>query len=235
MKTVKNDLFDYPHRYIYQDVDSFKFSIDSILLSEYVKLRKSDKKILDLCTGNAPIPLILSTKTSKQITGFEIQKNVYELAKKSVVENGLENQIMLINDDVNSLANYFKLEEFDVITCNPPYFKCYPHSPTNEKETLSIARHELKLKLEDVFSLANRFLKQDGRLYMVHRPERLDEIIFLSNNYHVGVKEIQLVCTNKSDKPNLVLIKCVKNAKNGVIINKVINISHLKSYQSIFD
>ena len=81
---VKNDLFDYPNRYIYQYEDGFKFSIDSILLAEFVDIKKTTKTILDMCTGNAPIPLIISTKTNKQILGFEIQKEIYDLAIMSV-------------------------------------------------------------------------------------------------------------------------------------------------------
>jgi tRNA1(Val) A37 N6-methylase TrmN6 len=234
MKIVKNDLFDYIGRFIYQDIDSFKFSIDSILLSEFVNIRKKDEIICDLCTGNGPIPMILSTKTNKKIVGFEIQKNIYELAKKSVSENKLDEQITLINDDVKNIGKYFDVEDFDILTCNPPYFRCYKESPVNDKEALSIARHELKLQLEDVFLIASKYLCQDGRLYLVHRPERLDDIIILGNKYHVNVKVIQLVCTNKSNKPNLVLVKCVKNSKNDVIINPVINTSGLDSYQNIF-
>ncbi len=234
MKIVKNDLFDYKNRYIYQDVDSFKFSIDSILLSEFVKVRKSDKLICDLCTGNAPIPLILSTKYSQPIVGFEIQKDIYNLGIKSVKLNKLENQIKIINNDVNNILNYYPVESFDIMTCNPPYFRCYEDSPVNSKEELSIARHEIKLQLENVFAIASKMLKQGGRLYLVHRPERLDDIIILANKNRVNVKVIQLICTNKSEKPNLVLVKCVKNSKKDVIINQVINTSELTTYQNLF-
>ena len=234
MKIVKNDLFDYPNRFIYQDVDSFKFSIDSILLSEFVKVRKSDKLIGDLCSGNAPVPLILSTKYSNPIVGFEIQKEIYELGVKSVEENNLSNQIKLINDDVNNIMNYYPVESFDILTCNPPYFRCYEKSPTNDKPALSIARHEIKLQLESIFEISFKALKQGGRLYLVHRPERLDDLIILGNKHKVNVKEIQLICTNSSQKPNLVLVKCVKNSKKDVIINPVKSTGSLTTYQNLF-
>ena len=99
MMIVKNDLFDYKNRYIWQIDGGFKFSLDSILLAEYVKVR-NNLSILDMCTGNAPIPLIISTKTNSKIVGFEIQKDIANLAKKSVEENKLGNQIKIINDGI---------------------------------------------------------------------------------------------------------------------------------------
>ena len=122
MKIVKNDLFDYKMRYIWQLEDGFKFSLDSLLLAEYVKL-SNNKKILDMCTGNAPIPLVISLKTNSEIVGFEIQEDIANLAKMSVQENKLESQIRIINDDINNIGNYYQEEYFDIITCNPPYFK----------------------------------------------------------------------------------------------------------------
>ena len=122
MKIVLNDLFDYKNRFIYQLEDGFKFSLDSILLAEYVKL-KDNLKILDMCSGNCAIPLILSTKTKSKIVAFEIQNIIAKLASDSVLYNKLEDQIKVINDDISNIGNYFEKEEYDIITCNPPYFK----------------------------------------------------------------------------------------------------------------
>ena len=91
---VKNDLFDYKNRFIMQMRDGFKFSLDSLLLAEFVKVKKDDKKILDMCTGNAPVPLVLSLKTNAEIVGFEIQKEISELALESVAINGLEKHVI---------------------------------------------------------------------------------------------------------------------------------------------
>ena len=100
---VKNDLFDYQNRYIMQIKDGFKFSLDSLLLAEFVNIRKSDKIILDMCTGNAPVPLILSLKTDALIVGFEIQKDISDLAQESVILNGLKDNIRIINDDIKNI------------------------------------------------------------------------------------------------------------------------------------
>ena len=113
MKIVLNDLFDYKNRFIYQLEDGFKFSLDSILLAEYVKL-KDNLKILDMCSGNCAIPLILSTKTKSKIVAFEIQNIIAKLAYDSVLYNKLEDQIKVINDDISNIGNYFEKEEYAI-------------------------------------------------------------------------------------------------------------------------
>ncbi len=233
MKIVKNDLFDYKMRYIWQLEDGFKFSLDSLLLAEYVKL-SNNKKILDMCTGNAPIPLVISLKTNSEIVGFEIQEDIANLAKMSVQENKLESQIRIINDDINNIGNYYQEEYFDIITCNPPYFK-KNSSLINISDYKSIARHEVKIDLENIFKLSYKYLKSNGTLYMVHRPERLDEIIILANKYKINVKEIALIVTNKTMIPSLVLVKCVKLSNLGIKFRKIIDVSKCSTYQHIFE
>lgn len=233
MKTVRNDLFDYPNRYIWQSLDGFKFSLDSILLAEYAKV-KDDFNVLDMCTGNAPVPLIISTTSKCMIVAFEIQKEISKLAEKSVLENNLDKQISIINDDIKNIGNYFKEEYFDVITCNPPYFK-ENSSLVNKSDYLSLARHEITINLETIFSLGFKYLKNNGILYMVHRPERLDEIIILANKYKLNVKELVIVTTNKAKVPALILIKCVKNSRSCIKIRQICDVSNCVTYQHIFD
>lgn len=231
MKIVKNDLFDYKNRYIYQDKDGFKFSLDSILIAEYAHV-KDNLKILDMCSGNAAIPLIISTKTKSNIVAFEIQEEIAALAKKSVELNGLENQIEVINDDVNNIANYFNKEYFDIIVCNPPYFK--NNSSIHNKEKIkAIARHEIKINLEQIFKISFDYLKNNGILYMSHRADRLDEVINIATKYNLNVKELILVQTKNSDI-SMILVKCIKNSKNGIKI-KVLDVSKCSTYQHIFE
>ena len=231
MKIVKNDLFDYKNRYIYQDKEGFKFSLDSILLAEYSQV-KNNMKILDMCSGNAVIPLIISTKTKDNIVAFEIQKEIAALAKKSVELNGLDEQIKVINDDVNNIAKYFNKEYFDIIVCNPPYFK-NNSSIHNKEEIKAIARHEIKINLEQIFKISFEYLKNNGILYMSHRADRLDEIINIAIKYNLNVKELMLVQTKNSDI-SLILVKCIKNSKNGMKI-KVLDVSKCSTYQHIFE
>lgn len=232
---VKNDLFDYPNRYIMQIKDGFKFSLDSLLLAEFISLRQSDKLILDMCTGNAPVPLVLSLKTEAKIIGFELQKDIAELAWESISINGLDKQIKVINDDVKNIDEFFKPNSFDVITCNPPYFKVNDDKNKNKNDYLTLARHEIAIDLETIFKLVNRFLKDNGNFYMVHRSERLDEIIIFANKYRLNVKEIQFISTKMNNNPNTILVKCVKNSKLGVKIKKEICVDNLSTYQHLFE
>ena len=231
---VLNDLFDYPNMKIYQIRGNFKFSLDSILLAEFVKVSNKTKNILDLCTGNAPVPMILSTKTSAHIDAFEIQEHIFNLAKKSIEYNKLANQINIYNADINNIDHYINNKKYDIITCNPPYFKVDNVDFINECDELAIARHEIKLKLEDIFRISSSHLNDKGELYLVHRASRLDEIIILANNYNLNVKNVELIKTKDNSKPYIVLVRCIKNSKLGVKINDIKNIEKYTTYQNLF-
>lgn len=232
---VKNDLFDYPNRYIMQIKDGFKFSLDSLLLAEFISLRQSDKLILDMCTGNAPVPLVLSLKTDAKIIGFELQKDIAELAWESISINGLDKQIKVINDDVKNIDEFFKPNSFDVITCNPPYFKINDDKSKNKNDYLTLARHEITIDLESLFSIAKSYLKDNGVFCLVHRAERLDDIMYLGRINNLNVKDLQFLSTKNGSIPNTILVKCVKNSKPGVKLRKEICVDNLSTYQHIFE
>lgn len=232
---VKNDLFDYKNRYIMQMRDGFKFSLDSLLLAEFVKVKKDDKKILDMCTGNAPVPLVLSLKTNAEIVGFEIQKEISELALESVKINGLEKNIIIINDDIKNINNYFESNTFDIITCNPPYFKTKEDGYRNKNDFLTLARHEIAIDLETIFKIASKNLKDNKAFYLVHRVERLDDIIVLARENKMNVKELQFISTKKEKAANTILVKCVKNSKPGIKLRKEICVDNLDTYQHLFE
>lgn len=201
---------------IYQDDDYFKFSLESVLLPEFVDINLRDKKILDLCTGNAPIPLILSQKTKNEIIGVELQKEIYELALKSVKINNLDKQITILNEDVKNLNNIFKGDTFDIITVNPPYFKIEEKSFLNENETKKNARHESSLTLDELLKMSNYLLKTNGSFYMVHRTERLIEIIEKLKHYKFEPKKIRFINSFEGKESRLFLIKATKNGKPGL-------------------
>ena len=168
---------------IYQDDEYFKFSLESVLLPNFVTINLKDKNILDLCCGNAPIPLILAKKTNAKIYGVELQKEIYELALKSVKINEKEEQITIINEDVKNLKKVFKGDMFDIITVNPPYFKVNSNSSLNQNAIKAKARHENALTLEELLKMVTYLLKNNASFYMVHRTERLIEIIETLKKY----------------------------------------------------
>ncbi len=235
MKTVINDLFDYKDLKIVQYKEGFRFSLDSILLAEFIKITPSVKKIIDLCTGNAPIPLILSTKTKATIKGVEIQEKIYNCANESVKINHKESQIEIIRDDCNNLKTLFDSESFDIVSCNPPYFKVNEGSFLNDTEEKRIARHEIKIDLEKIIKMAEYLLKNNGKFYLSHRVERFEEIYLVLKKYNFVVKRIQYIYSKPNDDAKLILIEATKNGKQGMVVNKPVLISEVKTYQNLFE
>ncbi len=212
-----NYLLGYENLKIVQDKEMFKCSLDSILLPNFITLKKTCKNILDIGTGNAPIPLILCTKTNAHIKAVEIQKEVYEMALESVHINKLEKQIEVINADINEFAKEYN-DYFDYITCNPPYFKLSELSHINNNDYKTIARHEKTLTLEQIFKISRKVLKNNGFLGLVHRPERLVDILVLMHKYNIEPKKIQFVYPGNSKEASILLIEGAKNGKPGLKI-----------------
>ena len=201
---------------IYQNDKFFKFSLESVLLPNFVEIRLRDKKILDLCSGNCPIPLILSKKTNIPITAVELQKEIYDLGIKSIKINHKENQITLLNEDVCNLNNVFSGDTFDVITVNPPYFKNIETSLKNKNDIKTLARHENNLTLSKLLKISSYLLKENGNFYMVHRTERLIEIIDELKKYNLTPKTIQFIYPNYNQESKLFMIKASKGGKSGL-------------------
>lgn len=215
---VTNYLLGYKDLKIVQDNEMFNFSLDSVLLPNFVTLNKKIDRILDIGCGNAPIPLILSTKTNAKITGVEIQKEVYDLALESVNINKKENQINIINKDINDYYKEIETDSFDVITCNPPFFKYIETSNINKNDYKTIARHEVKLNLSQLFSIAKKLLKNNGVIAIVHRPERFVEVVDEMKKNNIEPKRVQFVYPKKNMEANIMLIEGSKNGKPGLKI-----------------
>ena len=236
---IINRLLNYSDLKIVQNTDWFSFSLDSVLLANFVTINKNTKNIIDLCTGNAPIPIILSTKTNAHITGVELQEEIYDLSKKSIDLNHLQDRIDLINMNIKDLVNKYSTDTFDVITCNPPYFKVKESSNINDNEIKSIARHEIFLELEDIFVIAKKLLKNNGVISMVHRPERLIEILEVMKKNNIEPKKIRFVYPKKNSECNIVLIEGSKNANPGLKIMPPLyvhdeNSNYLSEIQDMF-
>lgn len=217
MKVV-NYLLGYKNLKIVQDNDMFNFSLDSILLPNFVTINKKIDKILDIGCGNAPIPLILSTKTKAQIVGVEIQEEVYKLALESVNINKKNNQIAIINKDINDYYKNIETDSFDVITSNPPFFKYIETSNINKSDYKTIARHEVKLNLNQLFNIAKKLLKNNGVIAIVHRPERFVEVVEEMKKNNIEPKKVQFVYPKKNMDANIMLIEGSKNGKPGLKI-----------------
>lgn len=213
-----NYLLGYKNLRVYQDSEMFNFSLDSVLLPNFVTINKNIKNILDIGCGNLPVSLILTTKTDASITAVEIQKDVYDIALKNLELNNKQNQINIINADIRDFYKNFETEYYDVIVCNPPFFKVSKDSHLNKNDYKTIARHEVFLNLDDLFSISKKILKNNGIISIVHRPERLLDIICAMRKYNIMPKKIQFVYPKKDKKANILLIEGTKNGNSGMKI-----------------
>ena len=205
---------------IIQNKDGFCFGIDSILLSDFAKEIKKGSKVIDLGTGTGIIGILLCMKTElSKIIGVEIQKEVYDMAKRSIKLNNLENKFEIINENIKNLENIIETGTFDAVVTNPPYKKIGT-GLTNENEKKLISRHEITANLEDFIKVSSKMLKDKGTLYMVHRPDRMVDIIELLRKYKLEPKKIKFVYPNANKDANLILLKAVKNANPFLKIEK---------------
>lgn len=205
---------------IIQNKEWFCFGIDSVLLSDFAKKIKSNSNIIDLGTGTGIISILLTPKTKpKKIIGVEIQNEIAEMAQRSILLNKLEDKIEIINEDIRNLDKILDLESYDAIVTNPPYMKM-DTGLMNENSVKLISRHEIKCTIEDIAKISFRLLKNNGTIYMVHRPDRLVDIMEIFRKYKLEIKEMRIVYPKKEEQANLVLIKAVKNAKPFLKIDK---------------
>ena len=195
---------------IIQNPEKFCFGMDAVLLSHFTTLRKRDN-VLDLGTGTGILPILLSAKTdAEHFDALEIQEESVDMAKRSVMFNHLEDRISIIHGDIKEASSIFDVASFDAITTNPPYMN-NNHGLKNPDMPKAIARHEILCTFDDIARESSRLLKPHGRLYMVHRPFRLAEIINTLNKYRLETKRICLVYPFIDKEPNMVLIEAVKD------------------------
>lgn len=189
-----------------QKKDNFKFGVDAVLLADFANVKKRDT-VIDFCSGTGAIPFLLFGKYEPQnIVGIEIQSDMVHMAKRSVEINNLYEKISFVNKDLKDL-NYLKtINKVDVVTVNPPY-KLNESGIKNPNDKLAISRHEIMCNLEDVIIASKSVLKDSGRMFMVHRPERLADIITLMRKYRIEPKRIKMVHPNTKKPPNIVLVE----------------------------
>lgn len=216
-----NDL-EYKGLKMIQNKEGFCFGMDSILLSDFAKEIKDESYVIDLGAGTGILDVLLCGKTNlKKIIGVEIQEDVANLAKRNIQLNHLEDRFEMICSNIKDIIikNYVKKNSFDVVVTNPPYKKDKT-GIQNKNYTKLIARHEIEANLEDFIQISYQILKDKGTLYMIHRPERLVDILILLRNYKIEPKEIRFVQPKAEKDPNLVLVKGIKNAKAFIKVQK---------------
>lgn len=220
VKLYDDERLDYlisdEHLQIIQSPTIFSYSLDAVLLANFTYVPINRGNILDLCTGNGAIPLLLSKRTKGNIVGLEIQKRLVNMAKRSVRLNELENQIEIIDGDLKERQRDLQQSFYDVVTCNPPYFATPKSTEHNENEYLTIARHEVCCTLEDVVKACKLYVKPGGKVSLVHRPERLVDIMTLFRKYKIEPKRMQFVYPKLSREANMILIEGIRDGNTGL-------------------
>lgn len=193
---------------IIQNPEWFCFGTDAVLLADYASQGiKKDAKVLDMCSGNGIISLLLTNKAnSGKIYSLEIQDGVADMAKRSVKLNRLENEIEVICGDLKNSESYFGRSFFNNIICNPPY-KEAGGGLTSKADPVMIARHEILCSLEDIIRVSSIILAPYGKLCMIHRPERLADILWLMRKYKIEPKRLRFVHPLPQKTATMILVE----------------------------
>lgn len=199
---------------IIQSADVFSFSLDAVLLADFVRpVHRPDRQAVDLCAGNGAVGLFISRKFAGKIDQVEIQPRLADMNRRSLELNGLTDRIKVYNRDLKDAFSFLEKDSYDVVTCNPPYFKTLPQSKKNPNPYLALARHEIAVTLEDTVKITSGLLKAGGKAYYVHRPERLMEILNTMLAHRLAPKRIKLVYPKQQRDANMVLIEAIKDGK----------------------
>ena len=189
-----------------QKEKGFRFGVDAVLLSHFANIKKKHR-VIDLCTGTGIVPFLVYGKYSPQeVIGLEIQEDMVEMANRSSILNNTEDKVKFINGDLKDKKIIDSIGKFDVVTVNPTY-KLNNAGIVNPEDKLAIARHEIMCTLEDVIIASRRLLKDNGRMFIVHRPERLADIFGLMRKYKIEPKRVRMIQPNTKKAPNIVLVE----------------------------
>lgn len=222
---------------IIQSKSGYRFTSDSIILANFVKA-KPNAKVIEFCSGCGVIStLVLKKQNLKQITGIEMQSSLFELAQKSVILNKL-GQITFINDKIQNYLKHFKHEQFDIVICNPPYYKvgC---GAQNENQEINLAKNETELTLDEFLKISSTALKFGGNLYFCHNPNRLFEIFLCLKKYNLVPKEMFFSQGGENANPSTIFLRAQKGANPGIkiypniITNK--NGSYIATIKNLFN
>lgn len=217
---VINDLLEYNNMKIFQRTDGFNFSLDSVLLANFATTSKKVNTVVDLCCGNAPIPMMMSTKCKADFIGVEIQEVSYDLANKSIAYNKLEDRIKMYHADVVNINKLLGQGICELVTCNPPFFKVEQNHSISTYDLKQQARHEISVNFDQICFETYRLLKDGGYFAIVHRTNRFLELLLTLKKHNLEPKRIQFIYPKVGSESNIVLIEARKNRSEGI---KVLN------------
>lgn len=200
----------------YQDDTLFKLGTDSTMLSQFATVRKRDR-ICDLCCGcGAVLMQTAGRRDDTTLVGVEIQREPYEFIEKNIAENGLENRIKAVLGDIKDIKSMLPSSSFELVTANPPYRRVNS-GLICENSAIEIARSEIMCTIEDVCAAASYLLCSGGRFALVHRPDRLTDVMCAMREYKIEPKRLKIVYA-PSGTASFVLVEGVRDGKSGINI-----------------
>ena len=228
-KLLKNERIDYMYNddlKIIQNKSSFSFSLDTLLLAATAKDSiKDNSKVADLCAGNCAATMYMAYFNRAKYDAVEIQEEVVSQAERSIALNNMENRIRVFQKNVKDAPAFLKKDSYDIIVVNPPYFKVAQNHKVNPDPAKAIARHEILINLEEIISVASALLKMKGKLFMVHRPERLNEIAYFCLKHDLSIKLVQPYVSHRGENCNLIIIEAVKHTgSDGLVLRDAIEV-----------
>lgn len=232
LENEKVDDLQYKGLKLIQKTDGFRFGVDAVLLAHFADVKKGSD-VLDLGTGTGIIPVLLAGKTeARSITGLEIQQEMVEMASRSVALNDLGDRVRMVCGDLKNAVELFGPSRFQTIVTNPPYMN-RGAGLLNPSDSKAVSRHELLCTLEDVIRVSSRLLVPGGQFAMVHRPERLADIIYLMRSCALEPKYLQLVHPAPYKEPNLLLIKGSRQGRPGLKMMKPLYVYDENGHYSV--
>ena len=199
-------------------------TLDSVLISDFVKINSKSNQIIDIGSGFGIISMILARRSKASVIGIEINKEAYDASLENKKRNNLEN-LSFINNDIKNYKEMFKEQSIDIIVSNPPYFKESNVDNKKKNEDLNNARFEQTLSIKDIIDISKYLLKNRASLYLIFRTERLLEVISYLNNTNLVIKRLKPIYTKFEDEKAIIsMVEIVKDAKNGLILEKPIYI-----------
>ena len=216
----KIDDLQYNGLYIIQDRNKFCFGIDSILITDFAKDIKKNTSLMDIGSGTGVISILCQKKYNlSNVVGVEIQKDMAEMSKRSIMLNNLEDNISILNCNIKDVLKYVNKNSFDYVITNPPYKK-KNEGIKNTSVNKLISRHEIECDLNDILENSYKVLKDNGSIYIVHRPERLVDLLYQLRLCKLEPKKIRFVFSKYNESPVLVLVKATKNGGSFLKVDK---------------
>lgn len=211
---------------IIQDGQSFAFSLDTLLLAYWAKEAiKNRSKVVELCSGNAAASLYMAAFNKAHYDDVELQEDMVSKARRSVELNDMQDRITVHQGNVKDAGSFLRKDSYDVVVVNPPYFKAPAGHKLNPDRSKAIARHELEINLEEIIAVSAGLLKMKGKMFMVHRPERLGEIINYGSKHDLAVKTVQPFVSRRGQDANLVIVEAVRSGKgDGLVLRDAIEV-----------